>query len=643
METNTTIPLPKQVGEIIGTEGVLARHLPRYEHRPAQLQMALAVSETLEKGGCLLVEAGTGTGKTLAYLIPAILSSRKLLISTGTKTLQEQLYTKDVPFLQRHVEVAVCYMKGRGNYLCWRRWLDFLKQPRFAFTREAQYMKLIRNWLENTRTGDRAELEELPDNCHLWKDICSRSETCRGQKCPHFSDCFITKMKQRALLANIIIVNHHLFFADLAVRIVSPGAIIPNYEGVIFDEAHQLEEVATNYFGFSASNWRIEELVKDTRREAADKPRLLKEFEDLLEMVSFRSQAFFDLISAREARYRLRPQHITPEMGAAWAELENALLLLSARLEGVERQPEELMACARRAKLISAEAKFILRQEKPEYVYWCEQRRTGIFLHASQIEMGSELEEHLYSKVKSLVLTSATLSTDHGFGFIKQRLGIGDARELILPSCFDFTRQAIIHLPRGLPPPKSRYFVRSASKTILEILLRTKGRAFVLFTSFRNLEEAYSILSDKLPFRLLKQGDKPKGVLLRKFKEDIHSVLFATASFWEGVDVPGESLSCVIIDKLPFDVPTEPVVEARIEAISKQGGNPFMEYQLPLAILNLKQGFGRLIRNRKDKGVLVLLDNRVLSKAYGRIILENLPPCPHTPQLNDIEQFFTGN
>jgi ATP-dependent DNA helicase DinG len=635
---NKAIPT---VERVFGPQGLLARCLPGYEFRPEQLRMSQGVRQVLAQGGILLVEAGTGTGKTLAYLIPAILSGRKLVISTGTKNLQEQLYFKDIPFLSQNLELcfSVCYMKGRNNYLCRRRFHEFLRQPQLAISQETHYLELIQHWAANTQSGDRAELDELPDTCRTWQDICSKSELCRGQKCHYFDDCFITRMKQQAMRADLVIVNHHLFFADLAIKGRGGGGVIPRCSGVIFDEAHQLEEVATQYFGLSVSNYRLEELVRDTRRELLAADKLDKQLTRILERITTRTPNFFSQFKKAEEKYRLRDFPFNPQVNKTYAQLDNTLKLLGARLENLPAGSEGLAACARRVGEVRTALGFILGQADAGFVYWCEQRGGGIYLRASPVDISAELDR-LYNKLSSIVLTSATLSTQENFSFIKQRLGIEQAQELILASHFNYAEQALVYIPPGLPPPPSPHFINAAAQEIYDILLKTQGRALVLFTSFNHLERIYSRLKGRLPYTLLKQGEKTKAALMREFRQDTHSVLLATSSFWEGVDVPGEALSCVIVDRLPFDVPSEPLIQARIEHIKKQGGNPFLEYQVPMAIISLKQGFGRLIRNSQDRGVLVLLDSRVLHRPYGQMFLSSLPPCRLSHKIGDLEEIF---
>ncbi len=628
---------------IFGPNGLLGERLTSYEYRPEQRRMAEAVSLAFTRERFLIVEAGTGTGKTLAYLIPAVLSGRRVVVSTGTKTLQEQLFFRDIPFLQEKLgyRFRAVFMKGRNNYLCRRRFRIFSRQPLFTSIEEISFLPALRKWAAKTKTGDRAELEGLPEDLALWKEICSMTENCLGQACESFEECFITRLRQDAAGSDLIVVNHHLLFADLSVRLSGYGEVLPRYEAVIFDEAHQIEDVATQYFGAAVSNYRFEELARDIRREvglAKLKDEVLFDIADRLEGGG---GEFFNIFRAPESRYRLRRERFAKRIHTPARELMDRLGLLANHVAAMKDPPETVRNLGRRGEDLLAVFQKVIALEDKELVYWCENRGKGVFLHASPVDLSSELREHLYSRVRIAVFTSATLSTQGNFRFFQRRAGLeADAEELLLDSSFEMGRQALLFLPKPLPDPNQAVFLPRAAEEIEKIVLQTRGRAFLLFTSIRNMEEAYSILKDRLPFTCFLQGERPKTALIRAFKEDTHSVLFATASFWEGVDVQGESLSCVVVDRLPFSSPGEPVMEARLERIAAAGGSPFWEYQVPSAIILLKQGLGRLIRTQQDRGVLAILDPRLLTRGYGKAFLESLPACPIARDPAEIGKFF---
>ena len=646
-------------------DGPIAVALPGFEPRAAQLRMADAVAATFAHGGVLLAEAGTGTGKTLAYLVPAILSGQRVLISTGTKNLQEQIYFKDLPVLRASlgVDFSAAYMKGRGNYLCLHRF-DALRDTGGQGTfpsivsgaDDAHHLRLIERWVCETDTGDRAEIEDLPDDLPFWKEIAASAENCLGSGCPRYNDCFVTRMRQRAAESDIVIVNHHLLCADAAVRQSAYGEVIPDCRHAVIDEAHQLEDVATQYFGRAVSSYRVEDIARDgmrllTTNQVADSQRA-DAIETDLDRIRDHAKRFFASLevlqcglpraSATDARVRIGPSQ-TLRVAEDGAALAGALEALEADIALAKDVPEEVLSIARRASELRDDLRFLLRADDPAFVYYLEVRGRGIYLRASPIDVSGIIRDVLLDRMRVTILTSATLSVDGSFQYLRQRLGIGRANEVRLDSEFDYARQSVLYLPRKMPDPRSPQFAAAAAREVVDILRRTHGRAFVLFTSYSNLRQVHAIARSALAYPMLVQGSAPRSALLRDFKATPNAVLLATSSFWQGVDVVGDALSCVIIDKLPFASPGDPITAARIEAINARGGSAFGDYQIPLAVLTLKQGLGRLLRHRADRGVLAVLDPRLRTMGYGKRFLASLPPAPITYSLDDVQRFFEAD
>ncbi|MEK6406349.1 MAG: ATP-dependent DNA helicase [Acidobacteriota bacterium] len=676
--------------EVFGPGGLIAQHHPNYEYRPGQVEMAEAVNNILSDGGISLIEAGTGTGKTLAYLIPALAAGRRVLVSTATKNLQEQLHKKDVPFLQQIIprEFKVTCMKGRSNYVCLHRMKKAAGTPMLQGLEEIDYFDQIRKWAGESETGDRAELTDLPEDLSFWPQIDARADTCLGQKCPDFDACFITRMRREAMEADVVIVNHHLFFADLALRGGDYGSVLPDYNTVIFDEAHELEDVAASYFGTSVSNYRVNDLVQDANKLAIKEPEQQGELLKALARLTQRSDMFwlsfrggsldddspegggdaspasgrwqsnrntyrprggssldgrYPLSSSRFARVD-REDNLTPTAtGEAYIALSNAIDRLTTMLGVVKDPPAELDNIVRRAQSLKFDLEFVVTCDQPDFVYWCEKRGRGVFINATPIDVSGILEENLFAKLQTAVLTSATMTAGAAFDFIRGRLGIRQARELIVESHFDFKKQAVLYLPRGMPDPRSRDFLDASVDEIVRILEATRGRAFVLFTSLASMRETHERVRDLIDYPTFIQGQGSKTGLLDRFRKTEGAVLFATSSFWQGVDVQGEALSCVIISKLPFAVPSDPVVAARQKYIDDQGGNSFYQYSVPQAAITLKQGLGRLIRSTSDKGVLSILDPRVKTKSYGRVFLQSIPQCRVTSSIEEAAAIFTDH
>ena len=631
------------VREFFRRGGVLSKHLGQWEFRPGQLEMALEVEAAIDEKRHLIVEAGTGTGKTLAYLVPLIAGGRRVVVSTGTKNLQEQLFQKDVPFLEQALgrKLRVAYMKGRANFLCRQKLIDAERRPILEGLEEITEFSTIREWKLETDTGDRAELRTLPADSSLWPKLDSRRELCTGQKCDQFDRCFITKMHQRAREADIIIVNHHLFFADLALKQDDFGSVIPEYQVVVFDEAHDVENVAGQHFGIQLSSYRFDEVARDIQAVAIRGDFGSGELDRVVNALRIRAGAFFTLFDAVQGRQGFRNrQQFAEKYEEEYSGLLIAVQAVASQLKLVRDRTDEVLPLEGRTSDLESALRMILEGDDATFVYWIEKRGRGVFLQATPIDVSQILAERLFGNIDSVVMTSATLAVNSGFDFTKSRLGVESPRELLVPGHFDYRNQVLFYVPEHLPDPRDPLFNSRAADEVERLLGYTQGRAFVLFTSYQQMRIFYDRLSFALEFPCLMQGQAPNSALLDEFRETPNCVLFATASFWQGVDVPGDALSAVIIDKLPFAVPSDPVVDARIRKIRQDGGNPFEEYQIPAAVLALKQGFGRLIRSSADRGILSLLDSRILKKAYGKTFLDSLPDYTFTTQAKDVEDFF---
>ncbi len=645
--------------DIFKQDGPLSNCIEQFEPRQAQVKMAQAVAELLiqteddveQQSHVLVVEAETGIGKTIAYLIPAVLSAKRIVVSTATLNLQDQIIKKDIPLLEEVLEqsISALAVKGRENYLCLYRWYQYRSNPQLSII-EDPWVEKIDDWLDHTESGDRAELDWLQDKSRIWSKISSVSSQCLGGECPESSLCFINRLRIKAGSARLLIVNHHLFFSDLALKKGGYGELLPRYEAVVFDEAHHLENTASIFFGKSFSQYQLIDFLADVERQAeADLPpdqidRVFSSCNGLRQRV----KTFYHSFPTKFGKFHING--LIEEIGEdQWQE---QISLLSEGIKRFLADLDQLMAYGEIWKHLSERGKelndnlcdiaLISEEESYNFVHWFEKKERSVAISATPIDISQILNDHLYTKVRACILTSATLTTGNSFAYVSERLGLDDRTQFLqLASPFDYANRTLLYIPDvSFPEPNSPEFQKAVNEHVLDILRVSKGRALVLCTSLRGMHSIADYVSDLLHHKVLVQGSASKNGLLETFREQTDSVLFAVASFWEGVDIVGESLSCVIIDKLPFEVPSDPVVQARIEQIKQNGGKPFFEFQVPRAILTLRQGVGRLIRSAKDSGIIAIMDVRLLKKGYGKKFLNSLPPSPRQHRLSDIESFY---
>jgi ATP-dependent DNA helicase DinG len=632
-----------QVTTLLGAEGRFAEMIPGFRCREPQLHMAQAIEETLDQKGSLVVEAETGTGKTLAYLVPALLADGPTIVSTGTKSLQEQLFFRDLPAVIKTLGIQrrVALLKGRANYLCPYRMSLHLEEARFLTRETAEQMQIVARWAALTKTGDVAELKEIPEDAPVWPWVTSTVDNCLGQDCPRAAECPVLKARQQAPEADLVVVNHHLFFADAALKEGGVSDLLPSAKTVIFDEAHQLPDIAAAFFGTTLTARQIQELCRDTLQEAGQCAMDLVATNQCVAALE-RAVADFRLALGEQGRretWRLvRDQKAVMDAGDALVECLEAMAEL---LQPMARSSRGLDSAWRRAEAQQLALQRFLSATDPQQVFWFETFKRSFALHATPLSVAEPFGAHRKRNPCSWVFTSATLSVAGNFSHFVDRLGLADAKTLRLESPVDFRRQAVLYVPENLPEPATPDYTSRLAELMVPVINAAGGRSFFLFTSHRALREAAEYLRSRLDFPLLVQGEAGRRQLLDDFREKGNAVLLGTASFWEGIDVRGEALSCVIIDKLPFGSPGDPVAAARIDRIRDEGGNPFRDYQLPQAVLTLRQGAGRLIRDTDDYGVLVLADPRLIQKSYGKTFLNSLPGMTRTRKLEVIQRFFT--
>lgn len=642
------------IDSFFSSDGALAQAVPDYRMRTQQLEMAQAIAGTIAANAVLVAEAGTGTGKTFAYLVPALLAGGKVIISTGTKTLQDQLFNRDIPTVRAALKapVTVALLKGRANYVCHYHLERTLQDERasFASREETKYLKLIERYAGITQSGDKSGLSEVPENAAVWQQVTSTRDNCLGSECAHYKKCFVMEARKQALSADVVVVNHHLFFADVMLRDEGLSELLPACNTVIFDEAHQLPETASLFFGESVSTSQLLELCRDTEAEALCGA---KDFAPLPPAIAATEKAARDLrltIEGENTRLPLAAVMKNAGFGNALDELLEKLDALAAMLESQAERSEGLENCWQRAREIDGSIKRWRDQAEAEgFVRWLEVFSHALQLNATPLSIAEIFNKQLSGSPRAWIFTSATLSVKGDFSHYNSEMGLNTepntSRSACWDSPFNFADQALLYVPTGLPEPNSREYIEEVVKAALPVLKASRGRAFFLCTSLRAMQRVHELLlvafaREKLDFPLLLQGQGSRSHMLERFRKMGNAVLIGSQSFWEGVDVRGEALSLVVIDKLPFAPPDDPVLSARIEKINKEGRNAFMEYQLPRAVINLKQGAGRLIRDETDRGVLMICDPRLITKSYGKKIWQSLPPMKRTRELAEVEAFF---
>ncbi len=628
--------------QYLGSKGPFAKALPDFAPRAQQIDMADAVEVALANNQVLVCEAGTGIGKTFAYLVPALLSGRRVIVSTGTKTLQDQLYEKDLPLVRKALGVAVktALLKGRANYLCRYR-LEEGGDWRGLGREEMGQLGEIRVWSRMTRSGDIAEVRGVDENSRIWPRVTSTVDNCLGQECSAYDDCFVYEARREAQKADLVVINHHLLCADLGLKEEGFGDLLPVADAYIIDEAHQLPAVASNFFGQTLSSRQLLDLAQDSIDEqvggAGDVPEIADKARAL-------TRAVYDFrISMGQEGLQTSWKAITskPSVKQGVEHVQQGLQALLDSLEPNAERSKGLDSCWHRCAELKQSLHQVTNPNDDAHIHWLDTFKRGFGIHMTPLDIAETYQQRLPEKPAAWVYTSATLAVGEKFDYFTRQLGLGEAKSQQLDSPFDYQRNALLYLPPQMPQPNEARYTQVVIDRALPVIRAAGGRCFMLFTSYRALRQAETELSQKLDYPVLVQGSAPKGQLLERFRELGNAVLLATASFWEGVDVRGDALSCVIIDKLPFASPGNPVLQARLDAMRANGTEPFMHYQLPRAVITLKQGVGRLIRDVSDRGVLMLCDPRLTSKAYGRVFLNSLPDMPRSNDIADVQAFFS--
>jgi ATP-dependent DNA helicase DinG len=638
-----------RVAAAFAADGPLARHVPGYRVRAQQAEMAEAVAAAIRDPAVLVAEAGTGTGKTFAYLVPALLSGGKVLISTGTKTLQDQLHGRDLPLVRDALGVpaTIALLKGRANYVCRHHLERNRRDGRLPSREAAADLQRIAELAGATASGDRAEIADVPESSPAWALATSTRENCLGQSCEHLRECFVMQARREAMAADVVVVNHHLFFADVVLRDEGVTELLPACNTVILDEAHQLPQTASMFFGESVSSAQVLDLCRDALKEARTTARDVPGLDARVRATDRAARDLRLAITIREGRLAARVAERDDTFRSALAALASGLHALAAALAALAERSEDLAACARRAAELEVRLSRWRQSEDASLVRWVEAFPQALALHATPVSVAEAFRRQLDGPPRAWILTSATLAMARDFGLFTSALGLGHARTACWESPFDYARQALLCVPDGLPAPAAPDHTEAVVATALAAIRASGGRAFVLFTTLRAMRKAHALLAErfaaeKLPWPLLAQGEGSRSALLERFRRLGNAVLVGSASFWEGVDVRGEALSLVVIDKLPFAPPDDPVLAARLDALAQRGGDPFIEHQLPHAAIMLKQGAGRLIRDEHDRGVLVICDPRLAERRYGRRIVASLPPMRRTRRMEDVVAFFAS-